>query len=57
MVPDLVGKARTVDAMVLENVIQGITRVGGPLAAGYVTARLRQPGRPAGAGSHWAPWA
>ncbi len=38
MVPDLVGKARTVDAMVLENVIQGITRVGGPLAAGYVTA-------------------
>ena len=38
MVPDLVGKARTVDAMVLENVIQGVTRVGGPLAAGYVTA-------------------
>ena len=38
MVPDLVGKTRIVDAMVLENVIQGITRLGGPLAAGYVTA-------------------
>ena len=38
MVPDLVGKARTVDAMVLENVIQGFTRIAGPLAAGYVTA-------------------
>ena len=38
MVPDLVGKARIVDAMVLENVIQGITRIAGPLAAGYVTA-------------------
>ncbi len=37
MVPDLVGKARTVDAMVLENVIQGFTRITGPLAAGYVT--------------------
>ena len=38
MVPDLVGKTRIVDAMVLENVIQGVTRIAGPLAAGYVTA-------------------
>jgi len=38
MVPDLVGKARTVDAMVLENVIQGFTRITGPLAAGYIMA-------------------
>ena len=36
LVPDLVGKARTVDALVLENFIQGLTRISGPLAAGYV---------------------
>ena len=35
MIPDLVGKAQTVDAMVLENFIQGFTRISGPLAAGY----------------------
>ena len=38
MIPDLVGKAHTVDAMVLENFIQGFTRISGPLAAGYIMA-------------------
>ena len=38
MIPDLVGKAHTVDAMVLENFIQGFTRISGPLAAGYIIA-------------------
>lgn len=38
MIPDLVGKAQTVDAMVLENFIQGFTRISGPLAAGYIMA-------------------
>lgn len=38
MIPDLVGKARTVDAMVLENFIQGATRISGPLAAGFIMA-------------------
>ena len=38
LIPDLVGKDRTIDAMVLENLIQGITRISGPLSAGYVMA-------------------
>ena len=38
LIPDLVGKERTIDAMVLENLIQGITRISGPLLAGYVMA-------------------
>jgi len=38
LIPDLVGKDRTVDAMVLENFIQGFTRISGPLAAGYIMA-------------------
>jgi MFS family permease len=38
MIPDLVGKVQTVDAMVLENFIQGFTRISGPLAAGYIMA-------------------
>lgn len=38
MIPDLVGKAHTVDAMVLENFIQGFTRISGPLATGYIMA-------------------
>ncbi len=38
MIPDLIGKAHTVDAMVLENFIQGFTRISGPLAAGYIIA-------------------
>ena len=38
MIPDLVGKVHTVDAMVLENFIQGFTRISGPLAAGYIMA-------------------
>ncbi len=38
MIPDLVGKVHTVDAMVLENFIQGFTRISGPLTAGYTMA-------------------
>ena len=38
LIPDLVGKARIVDAMVLENLIQGFTRISGPLSAGYIMA-------------------
>lgn len=34
IVPDLVGKSMVVEAMVLENIIQGFTRVVGPLGAG-----------------------
>ena len=34
IVPDLVGKGRVVEAMMLENIIQGLTRIVGPLAAG-----------------------
>ena len=38
LLPDLVGRDHVVDAMVLENLIQGITRISGPLSAGYVMA-------------------
>jgi hypothetical protein len=34
LVPDLVGRDRVVDGMVLENVLQGMTRLTGPLLAG-----------------------
>jgi predicted MFS family arabinose efflux permease len=34
LVPDLVGKARTVDAMLLENFAQSVSRIVGPFAAG-----------------------
>ncbi len=34
LVPDLVGRDRVVDGMVLENVLQGLTRCTGPLLAG-----------------------
>lgn len=40
LVPDLVGRLRVVDAMVLENVLQGLTRLTGPLAAGAAMERL-----------------
>ena len=34
LLPDLVGRDRVVDGMVLENVLQGLTRLTGPLLAG-----------------------
>ena len=36
LLPDLVGKERVVEAMLLENVMQGFTRLAGPLVAGGV---------------------
>ena len=38
LVPDLVGRERVVDAMVLENVLQSLTRISGPLGAGVFLA-------------------
>lgn len=40
LVPDLVGKARVVEAMVLENIIQSLTRISGPLGAGSLLAGI-----------------
>lgn len=38
LMPDLVGKQQTVDAMVLENLMQGCARMSGPLIAGVLVA-------------------
>jgi len=38
LLPDLVGKARTVDAMLLENFVQSLARITGPAAAGLLVA-------------------
>ncbi|MEX1018782.1 MAG: MFS transporter [Litorilinea sp.] len=38
LLPDLVGKERTVDAMLLENLSQGFSRIGGPAIAGVLVA-------------------
>lgn len=40
LLPDLVGKKRTVDAMLLENFAQGWARILGPLVAGWLVAML-----------------
>ena len=40
LVPDLVGKARIVDAILLENVAQNVSRVLGPFSAGALIAWL-----------------
>jgi len=40
LVPDLVGKARIVDAILLENVAQNVSRVLGPFVAGALIAWL-----------------
>ncbi|MCC7263855.1 MAG: MFS transporter [Candidatus Latescibacteria bacterium] len=40
IVPDLVGKGLVVEAMLLENIIQGFTRVIGPLGAGSLLAAV-----------------
>ncbi|MCB0126229.1 MAG: MFS transporter [Caldilineaceae bacterium] len=38
LMPDLVGKERTVDAMLLENMAQNVARIGGPALAGWLIA-------------------
>jgi predicted MFS family arabinose efflux permease len=40
LIPDLVGKSRTVDAMVLENIPQNISRVFGPFLSGILLELL-----------------
>ncbi|MEC8993214.1 MAG: MFS transporter, partial [Candidatus Latescibacterota bacterium] len=40
LLPDLVGRDHVVDAMVLENVLQSLTRLSGPLLAGLAMQRL-----------------
>ena len=40
ILPDLVGKGRTVDAMLLENVLSSITRISGPLGAGLFLSTI-----------------
>lgn len=44
LLPDLVGKERTVDAMLLENFAQGWARILGPLAAGWLVAAFGPAG-------------
>lgn len=44
LLPDLVGKDRTVDAMLLENFAQGWARILGPLAAGWLVAAFGPAG-------------
>jgi MFS family permease len=38
LLPDLVGKEHTVDAMLMENLAQGFSRIGGPALAGVLIA-------------------
>ena len=38
LMPDLVGKERTVDAMLLENMAQNVARIAGPALAGWLIA-------------------
>ena len=40
LIPDLVGKDRTLDAMVLENIPQNISRVAGPFVSGIILEYL-----------------
>ena len=42
--PDLLGKSKVVDAMFLDNLLQSVTRVFGPLSAGAVVAVTGTPG-------------
>ena len=42
--PDLLGKGKVVDAMFLDNLLQSVTRVSGPLSAGAVVAVIGTPG-------------
>jgi MFS family permease len=38
LLPDLIGKNQTVEAMLLENFVQGFARIGGPFVAGLLVA-------------------
>jgi MFS family permease len=40
IIPDIVGREKVVDAMVLENIVQNTTRIFGPLGAGLVVETL-----------------
>lgn len=40
LLPDLVGRARTMDAMLLEGISQNVTRVAGPFSSGALYASL-----------------
>jgi len=44
LIPDLVGKEYIMDAMVLENVMQSLTRLSGPLGAGIFLATVGEFG-------------
>ena len=44
LVPDLVGKAHTIDAMIVENFVQNFARIFGPLAGGTLIALLGAQG-------------
>ena len=44
LLPDLVGKERVLDAMVLENLMQSLTRLSGPLGAGDFLATVGEFG-------------
>ena len=44
LIPDLVGKERVVEAMMLENFMQSLTRISGPLGAGSLLAGIGTQG-------------
>ncbi len=44
LVPDLVGKARTIDAMIVENFVQNLSRILGPFAGGTLIALIGAQG-------------
>ena len=44
LIPDLVGKERVVEAMMLENFMQSLTRISGPLGAGSLLAAIGTQG-------------
>ena len=59
IIPDLVGRERVVDALVLENGIQNITRILGPISGGVALELLGVGGRisPAFGNGFWQPCA
>jgi MFS family permease len=44
LIPDLIGKAQTVDAMLMENLAQGVSRIIGPALSGGVIAAFGPTG-------------
>ncbi len=44
LIPDLVGKEKVVEAMMLENFMQSLTRISGPLGAGSLLAAIGTQG-------------